>query len=790
MGRTRFGYLRCPGCVGIVSALVVICALVEPQSKAGAGAPKRRPLIELMEAEPARAVFAGSYDEGTWSSSGGAKRPATVADSIAMTRVAGSAESRWYYTGASSSDFARFSPDAKRFIIVTKRGNLRQNTNEYSMLLFQTKEAFGAPTPKILVSFASSSEREAIKNVAWLDDDDTILFLGERTGGTTQVYSVRCSSGKVLELTHETANVIAYSASAKGKRLAFVTEPPEKNLISTKALQGGIVVSDEALSSLIVGRQQVCCEQLYLTDTGNSRPKPLHVRGKLLKDPLDLFLSPDGRYVALRTYVPKATDLPKDWGTYTDPSLHELLKSKESGGRPATFVERYELIDTQTDVSKFLLNSPVSALTQSELTWSSNSHSAIATGVYLPLGTSDPGELAARRSGMFTVEVRVPSLEITKIADHDLKLIGWDRTKQVLRFRSSRDENLSESAAQVLCFRKRGSRWEMLTGAELKSDSTPDISVDQDLNQPPRIVAVDPPTGRRSFLWDPNPQFHEIAFGHVEEVTWTGGGGREVHGGLYFPPDYIAGKRYPLVIQTHGFDPHGFWIDGPFTTAFAAQSLAGKGIIVLQVPDSHDAELTPEEAPRMVKTFETAIDYLDGRGLIDPVRVGIIGFSRTCLYVKYMLVHSNYKIAAASVADGVDGGYFQYIAMGDSLADESDQLYGVPPFGGGLAVWMKSSPGFRLDRVTAALRIQAMGPGSLLGEWEWFEGLTRLQRPAELVYMPVGTHILEKPRDRMVSQQGDVDWFAFWLKDEEDPDPSKAEQYVRWRKLRTLLPQG
>jgi len=602
MAGTRFGHLDCTGCIGTLLALFV-CALVAPQSKSAAGTVKPGPAIEFMKAEAAGPKNLAFFHSKLGFSAGGTRRPATVADSIEMIRVVGSGESRWRYTGASSSDFARFSPDAKRFIIVVKRGNLRENTNEYAMLLFQSNEAFEAPTPKILVSFASSSEREGIKNVTWLDDDDTILFLGERTGGTTQVYSVRCSSGKVLKLTHEPANVIAYSASAKGKRLAFVTEPPEKNLINTKALQGGIVVSDEALSSLMVGRQQVCCEQLYLTDTGNSRPKPLHVRGKLLKDPLDLFLSPDGRYVALRTYVPKATDLPKEWGTYTDPFLHELLKSKESGGRPATFVERYELIDTQTDVSKFLLNSPVSALTQSELTWSSNSHSVIATGVYLPLGTNDLGELAARRSGMFTVEVKLPSLEITKIADHDLKLIGWDRTKQVLRFRSSRDENLSGSAAQVLCFRKRGSRWETLTGAELTSDSTPDISVDQDLNQPPRIVAVDPPTGRRSFLWDPNPQFHEIAFGHVEEVTWTGGGGREVHGGLYFPPDYIAGKRYPLVIQTHGFDPHGFWIDGPFTTAFAAQSLAGKGIIVLQVPDSHDAELTPEEAPRMVKTF-------------------------------------------------------------------------------------------------------------------------------------------------------------------------------------------
>jgi hypothetical protein len=33
-----------------------------------------------------------------------------------------------------------------------------------------------------------------------------------------------------------------------------------------------------------------------------------------------------------------------------------------------------------------------------------------------------------------------------------------------------------------------------------------------------------------------------------------------------FPPDYIAVKKYPLVIQTHGFDSQGFVIDGdPFS---------------------------------------------------------------------------------------------------------------------------------------------------------------------------------------------------------------------------------
>ena len=43
-----------------------------------------------------------------------------------------------------------------------------------------------------------------------------------------------------------------------------------------------------------------------------------------------------------------------------------------------------------------------------------------------------------------------------------------------------------------------------------------------------------------------------------------------------------------------------------------------------------------------------------------------------------------------------------------------------------------------------------------------------------------------KSWDRVVSQEGTLDWFCFWLKREEDPDPAKADQYGRWRELRKL----
>jgi hypothetical protein len=59
----------------------------------------------------------------------------------------------------------------------------------------------------------------------------------------------------------------------------------------------------------------------------------------------------------------------------------------------------------------------------------------------------------------------------------------------------------------------------------------------------------------------------------------------------------------------------------------------------------------------------------------------------------------------------------------------------------------------------------------------------------DFVWLPYGTHLLVKPWERLTSQQGNVDWFVFWLKNVADSAPAKREQYARWEKLRSLLNQ-
>jgi len=77
---------------------------------------------------------------------------------------------------------------------------------------------------------------------------------------------------------------------------------------------------------------------------------------------------------------------------------------------------------------------------------------------------------------------------------------------------------------------------------------------------------------------------------------------------------------------------------------------------------NESAQDTPQEYETELSGYEGGIKYLYEIGMIDRSRVSLIGWSRTCLHLKYPISHSN-AFAAAAIADGVDGGYYQYMTI-------------------------------------------------------------------------------------------------------------------------------
>lgn len=704
------------------------------------------------------------------------QRKVTVADAIEMTRLGVAS-----YMDDSPSNPALFSPDGRRFVLVLKKGNLRRNTNDYTLEVFNTLTALALRGPETVVRMSSDSNRGAIRGVKWLGDNRTLLFIGEMPNAIPQIYSYSVSTKHLNRITHHATPIVAFDASGDGRTIVFEADPPVKDrMASPEVERAGFHVTGEDLVEVLLSGSPYAryrsreSRQLFLVKRGR-RPRRIETQDGIWPN-LTLSVAPNGRYALIEALV---QDIPKSWLEYKDRLLHEFIAADKAPSAVSS-VERYLLLDTRTGEIDPLIDAPKSWEHDGFL-WIDGGKSIVLSRAYLPLTGVSQAEREQRASTTFAVEVRLGSREIAKILDGNAKAMAWLAT--------NREAIFADGNSATETYRKRDGVWERVSKTSVKPHPTnPRVTYEQDMNTPPKLWITDPASGEKKLLLDLNPQFKHLCFGMERAITWKTTDGHQVRGGLYLPPDYVPGHRYPLVIQTHGFDPSRFWIDGPWASAFAAQPLAANDMVVLQMGESDkDAAYrsTPKEAPQQMAAFEGAIDDLDHEGIIDRQRVGVIGFSRTVYHVAYTLTHSNYSFRAATLADGFNGGYFERIAYPNQAA-EPDVVNGGPPYGVSLPQWMERSPAFNIARVNTPVRLEGYGVAAAIEEWEWFSLLSSMKKPVDFVLLPRAPHLLVKPWERMVSEQGNVDWFKFWLKGEEDPSPTKRALYARWRRLREL----
>lgn len=155
------------------------------------------------------------------------------------------------------------------------------------------------------------------------------------------------------------------------------------------------------------------------------------------------------------------------------------------------------------------------------------------------------------------------------------------------------------------------------------------------------------------------------------------------------------------------------------------------------------------------------------------------------MYTAYTLTHSAYPFAAAAYTSTGGFGYWYYISMNAAAQRQFDGDYGAAPFGKGIDVWSRMSPGFNFERArTPTFMWENV---NLSGVWDWFSAMQRFNVPVEYWYLPTGAHDIYSVPQRMRTLDLLVDWFVFWLKDEQDPAPAKKEQYIRWREMRSHL---
>jgi dipeptidyl aminopeptidase/acylaminoacyl peptidase len=729
--------------------------------------------------------------------------PFTVHHSVEWTRILGVAAGR----SAQARDAILFSPDRARFLIHTRRGEVARNANVERIVIFDiaavddylaARDA-APPQGRVLAEVLVQQDSNELTSITWIDER-RVGFLSEGDNDVLQVFIADVSTGTADQVT-SSANGVASFAIAGDVLLFYSYRDTPVALVQP--------IGDQAISSVIVppdaASQAVELFEASLS-SGVTRRVDLPA-ARISAEYRTIWLAPSGRYGVV---LAPALAAPNHWSAYRAGAEESRYTGEAVVPAPDTMAAllssklRYLIVDLERHEARPLLDAPSGSIAQTfgptGVYWLDGERSVIVSHTYLPLnGVGDP-ERARRTSGPAIAQVDLRSGTAVPITWEPpagslarpewtglIRSATWDAGRATLHVQ--RQDRSGATTHEY--FRRAGSRWRQIFGAR-SSEAKMRLSVDvrQALNERPRLYASSAARSAK-VLFDPNPGADALAFGRVEALSWTDDNGLPWRGGLIYPTGYVAGRRYPMVLQTHGFRADRFLLDGPAEdggTAFAAQALANAGFVVLQASESPAAITNDEREARLVaQGWQAALRKLADRGLIDPDRIGIVAFSRTCMHAIRFLADFPELAAAVTLADGPWWGYSHQSLLTNypkSMVDEVLRTTGGKPDPHRIQEWFDAQPLYKLPDSRAAIRIEAMGPASLVALWETFAILQDAARPVDMIYFPLGAHNLLKPVERIASQEGNVDWFRFWLKGEEDTNPQKVDQYQRWRRLR------
>ncbi|GAB4234403.1 MAG: prolyl oligopeptidase family serine peptidase [Acidobacteriota bacterium] len=281
-----------------------------------------------------------------------------------------------------------------------------------------------------------------------------------------------------------------------------------------------------------------------------------------------------------------------------------------------------------------------------------------------------------------------------------------------------------------------------------------------------------------------NPSFEKKPKGRVEIIRWTGANGDEVEGILYYPFDYKEGEKYPLMLSIHG---------GPSGTDFDAWSeswaspkvlLRQKGAFVLKVNyhGSGNYGLEWVESICCGKYYElervdieNGVDYLIEQGLVDPDRIGSMGWSNGAILTTELVTRNTerYKVASAGAGDVEWISDWANVMFGASF---DNYYFGAAPYENP-QLYIEKSPYFRLkDCKTPTIIFTGTEDVNVppSQSWSHYRVLQQAtETPVRLVLFPGEPHGLRKYQHQKRKVEEEMAWFdKHFFKAEQPENPA------------------
>lgn len=747
-------------------------------------------------------------------------------------------------TDVYEQDRVLWSPDRRFVLVTTQTGSLKSNTVVDRILVWNTRAVYrwirgevDRPGPALQVTSRSPEDFTGpdespgnIRYVRWSESGDSVFYLAREDGGPAFELYRASLNGKVERLSKPDQDV-RYYATRDGEVVyeAATVTPQERLLVSaSEDAQAYFVGTGKTLLRILFPRSSVWGStdkvRLWTVSHGNAVKAPLTRSSWMLREEGSrrvLSIDPTNTRVILDLPVRYVPVRWKEYGTASAPIWpytgtvpvgdddiwvpHEYVIFNLNSGRFGPAVEAPDGISRG-----FFREASGDPRSEGGVSWAPDGKAAVLWNTFIPMRSpphvTDEGWgferpcLAIMNTEMS--EVKCAESLAKPLANGVLVNARWEKRpadRLLLAWKAGRRE-----VEIGYCLRKNRVQWLVRCG-EAREQMGPrphgnrlvvGLRVVQDLNSPPELAATLSGPATSAVLYDPNSRLRTQCIGTAKTVHLKIRSGKHVDtvaAGLLLPVNYIPGHRYPMVIQTHGYGTHRFLSSGGMVP-FAARTLAASGIGVMQLPlprcyhspSARELVTYAAQLPCAIALFQAAIQYGKDHGLLDPTRIGIIGFSATCEQVLAALETSGLHFAAAEVVNGLLNTYTQFVDAVD-IGQGWDDAYmmprtGVSPFTPeGLQAWISETPAFGIYKIRAPVLIEANGRSDALFMWEPYAILHYLGRPVDLVVIHDGTHPFSNPREQLAAQGLGVDWFRFWLLHK---PPRLKSEFRRWVRLR------
>jgi dipeptidyl aminopeptidase/acylaminoacyl peptidase len=645
-----------------------------------------------------------------------------------------------YFTQADLFDLA-VSPDGKR--VAYTEGRWQESTNDRKTDMWVVESATGKVT-------RLTADRGADHAPKWSPDGRWVYFAGSRKregekrppyDGKTQVWRVRAGGGPAVAVTQVEGGVGLFDLSRDGRTLYYTTEKE--------------AIGDEwkdlwrQFKDVNYGHGVRQLSVVWKLDLENWRADKLIDDNRVVRE---LAVAPDGRHIAMITTpddtvvtfegrsrvdvfdvsTGKVTPVPDKVFRADAPSPYGWLEhlAWSGDGRALAFTVIFDGYPAEVIVAEweggepsvFKLRRPEGLMLRgygSPVEWRGKS----ADLCFL-------GEEKARVRLCCATDVRHGTHgEVRTLTPGDVVVANFD-------FADS-----GEQAAMV-----------MNDAAHL-----PDVFWQDRSERPRQLTRV-------------NPQADAWKMPQVSVVSWKGANGDPVEGILELPPDYRPGRRLPLVVEIHG---------GPTTAAYLGMQfwiygrtlLPAKGYALLSpnyrgstgYGDKFVTELLGHENGIEVEDILKGVDALVDRGIADPDRLGVSGWSNGG-YLTNCLITRTTRFKAASSGAGIVDTVMEW-GSNDEPAYAIVFKRGFP--WDQATTYHRTSPTYQLDKIRTPTLIHVGGsdercpPGHSRMLYRALKEYVKV--PTELLVYPGEPHGLMTYKHRKAKMEWDLAWFERYL---------------------------